>query len=111
MPCPSALDDGVERLELWSPTKLLFDSCRGSDKPRRIARSARVFNRVDLSAGDFATGCDYLLNTRAASSPKVVEAAVGCTERDLQHGGNQMCLRPMVFAEILGGTGCVEITQ
>ena len=33
------------------------------------------------------------------------------TERDLQHGGNQMCLRPMIFAEVLRGAGRIEVTQ
>ncbi len=78
MPSPRGLDDDIQRLELWLPTKLLFDLFRGSNKPRRIARSARLFNRVDLSAGDFATCCDYLLNTRAASRTEIVESARGC---------------------------------
>src|SRR5207302_7073636 len=134
MPFPSALDDGVERLELRSPAKLLFNFFRGSDKARRIARSAWLFNCVDLSPGDLAAGRDHLPNTGAASCAEVVESARSCAkrqnvrtrkidnmdvvantrsigrfvisavnfkirflgQRDLQHGGNQMCLRPKI---------------
>src|SRR6266542_336519 len=149
MPFPSALDNGVKRLELWSPAKLVFNFFRGSDKARRIAGSARLFNRMDLSPGDFAASRDYLPNTRAASRAEVIESAGGCAKRqnvrareidnmnvvtntrpvgrliisavnfniryfakrDLQHRGNQMRLRPMIFAEVLCGAGRVEVAQ
>src|SRR5437867_12634934 len=81
MPFPGTLDDGLERLELRSPAKLVLNFFRGSDKARRIAGSARLFNRVDLSSGDFAAGRDYLPNTRAASRAEVVESAGGCAKR------------------------------
>src|SRR4029077_17094896 len=81
MPCPGTLDNGVERLELWSPTKLLFDFFGRSDEPRRIARSTWFFNYLDLSPGDFATRRNSLLNTGAAASAKVVEAAGGRAKR------------------------------
>ena len=45
MPFPSALNDGVERLELWFPAKLLFDFVGRSDEPRRIAGSTWFFDR------------------------------------------------------------------
>src|SRR5256885_8488230 len=149
MPFPRALDNGVKRLELWSPAKLVLNFFRGRDKARRIAGSARLFNRVDLSPGDLAAGRDHLPNTGAASCTEVVESAGSCAkrqnvrtrkidnmdvvantrsigrfvistvnfkirflaQRDLQHGGNQMCLRPMIFAELLGRARGVEIAQ
>src|SRR6266536_2287300 len=75
MPFPSALDNGVKRLELRSPAKLVLNFFRGSDKSRWVAGSAWLFNRVDLSPGDFAAGRDYLPNTGAASCAEVVESA------------------------------------
>src|SRR5438309_9642368 len=80
MPLPSALDDGIERLELRSPTELLFQFFGRSDKPWRITRSAWLFHRLDFLPGDFAAGRDYLSNTAAASSAEIVESAGGCAE-------------------------------
>ena len=149
MPFPGTLDDGIERLELRSPAKLVFDFFRGGDQPRRVAGSARLFNRVDLSSGDLAASRNHLPNTRAASGAEVIESAGRCAkrqnmrlrkidnmdvvadtcsvgrliigavnfkirslaQRDLQHGRNQMCLRPMIFAELLCGTSSVEVAQ
>src|SRR5438876_564183 len=149
MPFPSALDNGVKRLELRSPAKLVLNLFRGSDKSRWVAGSAWLFNRIDLSPGDFAAGRNHLPNTGAASCAEVVESAGSCAkrqnvrareidnmnvvadtcsvgrlvisavnfniwclaQRDLQHCGNQMCLRPMIFAELPGSAGGIEVTQ
>src|SRR5260370_23723385 len=149
MPLPCALDNCLDRLKLWAPPELVFGFFQRRNKPGRIARSAWLLNRVDLAASDFAASRDYLLNTGAASSAKIVEAA-GCgTERqnvsmrkiddmnvvantcsvacliisainfeirslpdsDLEHVGNQVCLRAMIFAEVLCSPCRVEVTQ
>ena len=33
------------------------------------------------------------------------------TERDFEHVGNQMCLKPVIFPKFAGRSGGVEITQ
>src|SRR3954470_3029566 len=147
MPFPCAFDDDIQRLELRFPIKLGFNFLRRSDESWRIARSARLFNRFDLSSRDFATGVNDLSDTGAASSAEVIESAgggsesqdvrvrevdnvnvisntgsIGCivirsvnldawalAERHPHHGGNQMRLRPVIFAEVLGGAGGVEV--
>src|SRR5882724_409336 len=149
MPCPGAFDDRIERLKPWSPTKLVFDFFRRSNKSRRITRSAWLFNRVDLPAGDLTAGGDYLPYAGAASRAEIVESAGGCAksqnmclceiddmnvvantcsvgrvviravnfeirslaQRDLQHGGNQMCFGAMILAEVLCSTRGVEVAQ
>src|SRR5215470_9888824 len=77
VPFPGALDDCLQRLELRSPTEFSLDLCRRSDEPGRIAGSPWLFNCGDLSTRDFDAGCDYLADTRATSSTKIVKCAVG----------------------------------
>ena len=80
MPFPGAFNDGVERLELRLPAKLLFDLVGGSDEPRWIAGPAWFFDRVDFSTRDFAAGFNYCSNAGTAAGTEIVTSAVGCAE-------------------------------
>src|SRR5436305_1317004 len=106
MPFPGALDDGVERLELWFPSKLALDFVRGSNEARRVPWTAWLFFDFDLASGDFAAGGDYFTNTRSAAGAEVVKSARVCAERQ------NMCARKIENVNVIANTcavGCVII--
>src|SRR5215469_8108339 len=75
MPSPGALDDGVQRLELRSPTKLGLDFFRRGDESWRVPRSTRFFDGVDLSTSDFTACIDHLADARTPTRTKIVKSA------------------------------------
>src|ERR1022692_3827010 len=83
VPFPGAFDDGVERLELRFPTKLALDLFRGSDETRWVARTARLFDDVDLAAGYFSGRVDHFTDTGTPTRPQIIEITFLGPEREI----------------------------
>src|ERR1700751_1436255 len=75
VPAPSAADDVLDLLELWTPAQKLLRLASRRDQPWRIAGTPRLLHHWNVFSGHFLTSINHFEYRDAASDTEVKKIA------------------------------------